>query len=185
MDLVERLLREQRIAVIPGTAFGMDDGCYLRIGYGAADATAMEEGMRPAVQHSAGAALGMRGVRRGVYAGRGLLEPGRRRGLPEGDDARAEARQRAPPGMGDAGGMLNSIGLQNPARVRSSTRSCPRSTSPRRGSSPTCRGPPSRSTLRAYQRRARITRTGMIWTAFRALPVLWSLTRSAGRVVAG
>ena len=28
-----------------GTAFGMDDGCYLRIGYGAVDATVMREGM--------------------------------------------------------------------------------------------------------------------------------------------
>lgn len=46
VDLVERLIREHRIAVIPGAAFGMDDGCYLRVGYGAADATAMEEGMR-------------------------------------------------------------------------------------------------------------------------------------------
>ena len=45
VDFVERLIREHRIAVIPGTAFGMDDGCYLRIGYGAADAAAMEEGM--------------------------------------------------------------------------------------------------------------------------------------------
>ena len=43
--LVERLIREHRIAVIPGTAFGMDDGCYLRIGYGAAGVAAMEEGM--------------------------------------------------------------------------------------------------------------------------------------------
>ena len=43
--LVERLIREHRIAVIPGTAFGMDDGCYLRVGYGAVDATAMEQGM--------------------------------------------------------------------------------------------------------------------------------------------
>ena len=43
--LVERLIREHGIAVIPGTAFGMDDGCYLRIGYGAAGAAAMEEGM--------------------------------------------------------------------------------------------------------------------------------------------
>ena len=46
VDLVERLIREHRIAVIPGTAFGMDDGCYLRIGYGAVDATVMREGVR-------------------------------------------------------------------------------------------------------------------------------------------
>ena len=45
VDLVERLIREHRIAVIPGAAFGMDDGCYLRIGYGAVDAAAMEAGM--------------------------------------------------------------------------------------------------------------------------------------------
>ena len=43
--LVERLIREHGIAVIPGAAFGMDDGCYLRIGYGAVNAAAMEEGM--------------------------------------------------------------------------------------------------------------------------------------------
>jgi len=46
VDLVERLIREHRIAVIPGTAFGMDDGCYLRIGYGAVDAASMVEGMK-------------------------------------------------------------------------------------------------------------------------------------------
>ena len=45
VDLVERLIRRHGIAVIPGTAFGMDDGCYLRVGYGAANAAAMEEGM--------------------------------------------------------------------------------------------------------------------------------------------
>ena len=43
--LVERLIRRHRIAVIPGTAFGMDDGCYLRVGYGAVDASTMEQGM--------------------------------------------------------------------------------------------------------------------------------------------
>jgi len=43
--LVERLIRQHRIAVIPGPAFGMDDGCHLRIGYGAVDAATMEEGM--------------------------------------------------------------------------------------------------------------------------------------------
>ena len=45
VHLVERLIREHGIAVIPGAAFGMDDGCYLRIGYGAVNAAAMEEGM--------------------------------------------------------------------------------------------------------------------------------------------
>ena len=46
LNLVERLIREYRIAVIPGTAFGMDSGCYLRVGYGAVDAATMEEGMQ-------------------------------------------------------------------------------------------------------------------------------------------
>ena len=45
VDLAERLIRRHGIAVIPGTAFGMDDGCYLRIGYGAVSAAVMEEGM--------------------------------------------------------------------------------------------------------------------------------------------
>ena len=45
VELVERLIRRHGIALIPGTAFGMDDGCYLRIGYGAVNAAAMEEGM--------------------------------------------------------------------------------------------------------------------------------------------
>ena len=43
--LVERLIREHRIAVIPGTAFGMDDGCYLRMGYGAVGTASMREAM--------------------------------------------------------------------------------------------------------------------------------------------
>ncbi|MDJ0774012.1 MAG: pyridoxal phosphate-dependent aminotransferase, partial [Mastigocoleus sp. MO_167.B18] len=33
--LVEKLIREYQVAVIPGTTFGMDDGCYLRVAYGA------------------------------------------------------------------------------------------------------------------------------------------------------
>ena len=43
--LAERLIREHRIAVIPGTAFGMNGGCYLRVGYGAVDAASMKEAM--------------------------------------------------------------------------------------------------------------------------------------------
>jgi aspartate/methionine/tyrosine aminotransferase len=35
MEIAERLIREHRVAVIPGTAFGLDHGCYLRIAYGA------------------------------------------------------------------------------------------------------------------------------------------------------
>ncbi len=35
LRLVERLIREHRVAVTPGTAFGMHDGCYIRVAYGA------------------------------------------------------------------------------------------------------------------------------------------------------
>ncbi|MDX2271550.1 MAG: pyridoxal phosphate-dependent aminotransferase [Cyanobacteriota bacterium] len=35
MTVVERLIREHGVAVIPGTTFGMDYGCYLRVAYGA------------------------------------------------------------------------------------------------------------------------------------------------------
>ncbi len=46
MEIVERLIREFRIATIPGSAFGMEDGCYLRISYGALDPSTMEEGIQ-------------------------------------------------------------------------------------------------------------------------------------------
>ena len=45
MEVVERLIRDFRIAVMPGSAFGMEDGCYLRISYGALDEATLEEGM--------------------------------------------------------------------------------------------------------------------------------------------
>ncbi|MFB8797826.1 MAG: pyridoxal phosphate-dependent aminotransferase [Microcoleus sp.] len=35
MELVEKLIREYQVAVLPGTTFGMDHGCYLRVAYGA------------------------------------------------------------------------------------------------------------------------------------------------------
>jgi len=37
MELVERLIREYGVAVIPGTTFGMNHGCYLRVAYGSLD----------------------------------------------------------------------------------------------------------------------------------------------------
>ena len=46
MTLVERLIREHRVAVIPGTAFGLSEGCYLRVSYGALEAGTVAEGMR-------------------------------------------------------------------------------------------------------------------------------------------
>jgi aspartate/methionine/tyrosine aminotransferase len=41
----ERLIREHRVAVIPGTAFGMVDGCYFRIAYGALQKETVAEGI--------------------------------------------------------------------------------------------------------------------------------------------
>src|SRR6476660_7206611 len=35
LALAERLIREHKVAVIPGDAFGMTDGCYFRVAYGA------------------------------------------------------------------------------------------------------------------------------------------------------
>jgi aspartate/methionine/tyrosine aminotransferase len=35
MTIAERLIREHKVAVVPGTAFGMTDGCYFRVAYGA------------------------------------------------------------------------------------------------------------------------------------------------------
>ncbi len=35
MQLVERLIQAHHVAAIPASAFGIDDGCYLRVAYGA------------------------------------------------------------------------------------------------------------------------------------------------------
>ncbi len=45
MAVVERLIREHKVAVIPGTAFGVERGCYLRIAYGALQQATAEEGI--------------------------------------------------------------------------------------------------------------------------------------------
>ena len=45
MEIVARLIREFHIAAMPGSAFGMEEGCYLRISYGALDEATLEEGM--------------------------------------------------------------------------------------------------------------------------------------------
>lgn len=43
--LNERLIREHKVAVIPGTAFGMFDGCYFRVAYGALQKATVAEGI--------------------------------------------------------------------------------------------------------------------------------------------
>lgn len=50
MVLVERLIREHRVAVIPGTTFGMTQGCYLRVAYGALQQDTATEGIDRLVQ---------------------------------------------------------------------------------------------------------------------------------------
>ena len=45
MDLVEQLIREYGVAVIPGTTFGMTHGCYLRVAYGALQKDTAAEGL--------------------------------------------------------------------------------------------------------------------------------------------
>ena len=45
MTLVERLIREHRVAVIPGTTFGTHDACYLRVAYGALQRETAQEGI--------------------------------------------------------------------------------------------------------------------------------------------
>jgi len=45
MTLTERLIREHRVAVIPGSAFGASEGCHIRVSYGALDAQTAQEGV--------------------------------------------------------------------------------------------------------------------------------------------
>ncbi|MBH8554176.1 pyridoxal phosphate-dependent aminotransferase [Nostocaceae cyanobacterium CENA357] len=49
-ELVKRLIQEYKVAVIPGTTFGMNDGCYLRVAYGALQKDTAKEGMDRLVQ---------------------------------------------------------------------------------------------------------------------------------------
>ena len=42
---VASLIREHKVAVIPGTAFGMIDGCSFRVAYGALQKQTVAEGI--------------------------------------------------------------------------------------------------------------------------------------------
>ena len=62
----ERLVREHKVAVIPGTAFGMTDGCYFRVAFGALQRATVAEGIghlhaidKPLVDFFAGKAIGV------------------------------------------------------------------------------------------------------------------------------
>ena len=50
MTLMRRLVREHRIAVIAGETFGLTEGCYLRVSYGALAADTVHEGMQRLVE---------------------------------------------------------------------------------------------------------------------------------------
>lgn len=45
LALAERLIREHKVAVIPGPAFGMTEGCYFRVAYGALQKETVAEGI--------------------------------------------------------------------------------------------------------------------------------------------
>ncbi len=45
LELAGRLIREHRVAVIPGSAFGLDHGCHLRVAYGALQKETAAEGV--------------------------------------------------------------------------------------------------------------------------------------------
>ena len=45
MTLAERLIREHKVATVPGTAFGLATGTYLRISYGALAGEKIDEGL--------------------------------------------------------------------------------------------------------------------------------------------
>jgi aspartate/methionine/tyrosine aminotransferase len=45
MRLAERLIQEHRVAVIPGTAFGVTGGCYFRVAFGALQKETVAEGI--------------------------------------------------------------------------------------------------------------------------------------------
>ncbi|WP_414548641.1 pyridoxal phosphate-dependent aminotransferase [Anabaena sp. CCY 0017] len=49
-ELVKRLIKEHQVAVIPGTTFGMKDGCYLRVAYGALQKDTAKEGIERLVK---------------------------------------------------------------------------------------------------------------------------------------
>lgn len=45
LELAERLIREHGVAVIPGSAFGLDRGCHLRVAYGSLQPATAAEGI--------------------------------------------------------------------------------------------------------------------------------------------
>ncbi|MFM5888069.1 MAG: pyridoxal phosphate-dependent aminotransferase [Dolichospermum sp.] len=50
LELVKRLIQEYKIAVIPGTTFGIEQGCYLRVAYGSLPADTAKSGIERLVK---------------------------------------------------------------------------------------------------------------------------------------
>jgi aspartate/methionine/tyrosine aminotransferase len=49
-ELVKKLIQQYQVAVIPGTTFGMETGCYLRVAYGALQKDTAAAGIKRLVQ---------------------------------------------------------------------------------------------------------------------------------------
>ena len=45
LQLIQRLIEQYRVAVIPGSTFGMQSGCYLRVAYGSLQRSTAESGI--------------------------------------------------------------------------------------------------------------------------------------------
>ena len=45
IDLVKRLIQEFKVAVIPGSTFGIENGCYVRVAFGALQQETVTEGI--------------------------------------------------------------------------------------------------------------------------------------------
>ncbi|NET02152.1 MAG: pyridoxal phosphate-dependent aminotransferase [Sphaerospermopsis sp. SIO1G1] len=50
LELVKTLIQEHKIAVIPGTTFGIENGCYLRVAYGALQQQTAKQGIERLVK---------------------------------------------------------------------------------------------------------------------------------------
>ena len=46
LNLVQKLIEQYKVAVIPGSTFGMQDGCYLRVAYGSLQPDTAQEGIK-------------------------------------------------------------------------------------------------------------------------------------------
>lgn len=50
LAVAKSLIEDYKIALIPGSAFGLEDGCYLRLSYGMLDPTLADEAMQRLIQ---------------------------------------------------------------------------------------------------------------------------------------